>query len=57
MLSTCPHMVCAQKCYIVSIPCALVVYLIGKPSAFRPIALGLRVYITEINCAQCITIK
>ena len=45
-LSTRPHTVCARKCYIVVIPWALVVRLIYTPSALRPVAIGLPVYIS-----------
>ena len=35
-----------RKCYIIVIPCALVIRLIYTPSALGPAALGLWVYIS-----------
>ena len=40
------HTVYAQKCYIVVIPHALMVYLIYTPSALWPVALRLWVYVS-----------
>ena len=47
LLSACPCIIGAQRCYILIISCALVICPIYTPEAHRPQAGGLRVYISE----------